>query len=63
MNIPTDTFEAVRGDSESLAGLILELGEKLPKVNDVIETGDFQFTVLEAARNRIEKVKVTIKPK
>jgi CBS domain containing-hemolysin-like protein len=28
----------------------------------VLETGDFQFTVLEVSRNRIEKVKVTIKP-
>lgn len=62
MNLPSDTFDAVKGESESLAGLILELAERLPRVNDVLETGDFQFTVLEVSRNRIEKVKVTIKP-
>jgi len=62
MNLPADTFDAVKGESESLAGLILELAERLPRVNDVLETGDFQFTVLEVSRNRIEKVKVTIKP-
>ncbi|TWI83494.1 gliding motility-associated protein GldE [Lacibacter cauensis] len=62
MNLPADTFDAVKGESESLAGLILELAERLPRVNDVLETGDFQFAVLEVSRNRIEKVKVTIKP-
>ncbi len=62
MNLPADTFESVRGESESLAGLVLELAERLPKMNDVIETGDFLFTVQDVSRNRIEKVKVTIKP-
>jgi CBS domain containing-hemolysin-like protein len=62
MNLPVDTFEAVRGESESLAGLVLELAERLPKVNDVVEAGDFLFTVLDISRNRIQKVKVTIKP-
>lgn len=62
MNLPPDTFDEVRGESESLAGLLLELAERLPRVNDAIETGDFLFTVLEVSRNRIEKVKVTIKP-
>jgi gliding motility-associated protein GldE len=62
MNLPPETFDAVKGESESLAGLVLELAERLPRVNDVIETGDFEFTVMEVSRNRIEKVKVTIKP-
>ncbi len=62
MNLPSDTFDGVRGESESLAGLILELAERLPRVADVIETGDFQFMIQEVSRNRIEKVKVTIKP-
>jgi CBS domain containing-hemolysin-like protein len=62
MNLPVDTFEQVRGESESLAGLVLELAERLPAVNDVVEAGDFRFTVLDIGRNRIQKVKVTIKP-
>ena len=61
INLPLETFEKVRGESESLAGLVLELAERLPKTNDVVETGDFIFTVIEVSRNRIEKVKVTIK--
>ncbi len=62
MNLPPETFDTLKGESESLAGLVLELAERLPKINDMIETGDFLFTVLEVSRNRIEKVKVTIKP-
>ncbi|MFZ9718228.1 MAG: gliding motility-associated protein GldE [Chitinophagaceae bacterium] len=62
MNLPADTFETVRGESESLAGLVLELAERLPDANEVITSGDFEFTVLETKKNRIEKIKVTIKP-
>ncbi|MCX8019218.1 MAG: gliding motility-associated protein GldE [Chitinophagaceae bacterium] len=62
MNLPPDTFDAVRGESESLAGLILELAGEFPEVNTVITCGDFEFTVLQSGPNRIQTVKVTIKP-
>jgi putative hemolysin len=61
MNLAADTFDKVRGDSDSLAGLILELSGEIPKVNDVIPCGDFEFTILDADSSRIKKVKVTIK--
>lgn len=61
MNLPVDTFDQVKGDSDSLAGLILELAGEIPKVNDIINCGDFQFTILEADSSRIKKVKVSIK--
>jgi putative hemolysin len=62
MNIPVDTFDAVKGDSDSLAGLILELSGAIPRTNDVISSGDFEFTVLDADSSRIKKVKVSLKP-
>ena len=62
MDLSPDTFDEVRGDSDSLAGLILELAGYIPQVNDVIVSGDFEFTIVEAHRNRINKVKVAIKP-
>lgn len=62
MGLPPDTFDDVRGDSDSLAGLILELGGYIPQTNDVITCGDFEFIIMEVQRNRINKVKVTIKP-
>jgi len=61
MNLSLDTFDEVRGESDSLAGLILELSGEIPKQNDVAIVGDFEFTTLEVEKNRIRKVKVTIK--
>jgi CBS domain containing-hemolysin-like protein len=61
MNLSVDTFDKVRGDSDSLAGLILELSGEIPKVNDVITLGDFEFTILDAESSRIKKVKVAIR--
>jgi putative hemolysin len=61
MNISADTFDKVKGESDSLAGLILELAGDIPKVNDVVPCGDFEFTILDADSSRIKKVKVTIR--
>jgi putative hemolysin len=62
MGLPIDTFERVRGDSDSLAGLVLEIAGRFPIVNDVVSSGDFEFTILELDRNRIKKVKIAVKP-
>jgi putative hemolysin len=61
MRLPMDTFDAVRGESESLAGLVLELAGEFPAVNSVVPCGDFEFTVLQANNNRVEQVKVSIR--
>jgi len=63
MKLPPETFDSVRGESESLAGLVLELSGEFPTTNSVINVGDFEFTVLEAYKNRIMEIKVTIKHK
>lgn len=62
LGLTLDTFDKVRGDSDSLGGMLLELAGDFPKANETILCGDFEFTVLEVARNRIQKVKVVIKP-
>jgi gliding motility-associated protein GldE len=63
MELPVDTFDDIKGNSESLAGLVLELAGEIPQVNTVIPSGGFEFTVMEILKNRLQKVKVTIKPK
>ncbi|WP_207512115.1 gliding motility-associated protein GldE [Longitalea luteola] len=60
MNLQEDTFDQVKGDSDSMAGLMLELVGEIPKVNDTASIGDFDFEALEVDRNRIRKIKVTI---
>jgi putative hemolysin len=63
MQLSVDTFDTVRGESESLGGLVLELAGEFPVMNAIIPCGDFDFMVLQADNNRIQKVKVTIKRK
>ena len=63
MKLPMDTFDQVRGESESVGGLVLELTGEFPAANTVVSAGDFDFTVLETDNNRIRLVKVTINPK
>ena len=60
MKLPADTFDAVRGESESLGGLINELSGELPKAGDMLTSGDFEFTVLETEKNRAKNVKIRI---
>lgn len=62
MELPMETFDEVRGESESLAGLVLELAGEIPSVTEVISSGDFEFTVLEVEKNRLQKIKASIKP-
>jgi gliding motility-associated protein GldE len=63
LSLPPNTFEEIRGDSDSLAGLILEIAGEFPQVNEEIVSGDFIFIPLEINKNRIDKVKVIIKEK
>lgn len=62
MDIPTDTFEQVKGHSDSLGGLVLELAGAFPEVGTVLSLGGFELTVLEIEKNRIQKVKITQLP-
>jgi CBS domain containing-hemolysin-like protein len=62
MDLPVDTFDAVRGDSETLAGLVLEMAGEIPVAGQEIRQGDFLFKVTEVDKNRINKIHLTIIP-
>ncbi len=63
MKIPQSTFDKVKGESDSLAGLVLELAGQFPGENTTVLCGDFDFTILQTENNRIQQIKVTIKPR
>jgi gliding motility-associated protein GldE len=50
-------FDQVKGESESLGGLILELYSKLPRVGEKIAYGLFVFTVVSVDNKRIKRVR------
>lgn len=61
MGLPVDTFDEMKGESDSLAGLVLEIAGDIPALNRVVPCGDFDFTVVEVEKNRLNKIKATIK--
>ena len=61
IGMPVDTFDTLRGESDSLAGLVLEIAGEFPQVNEEVISGNFIFIPLEINKNRIDKIKLTIK--
>lgn len=60
LNLETSLFDEARGESDSLAGLILECFGGMPKVDQEIRLQDFNFKVTAANNRRIEQVLVTL---
>lgn len=54
------TFDPVKGESESLGGLLLEINAMLPKAGEKIIFENFQFTAVAVNDKRIKKVRVYI---
>lgn len=61
-SLAVDTFDNVKGESDSMAGLVLELAGKFPLVNERITHNQYQFTVLSLEGKRIQKIKMYIQP-
>jgi putative hemolysin len=55
-------FESIRGDADTLAGLILELRGEIPQKDDKISFRDLIFTIQAVDKRRIKKIKVTLRP-
>jgi putative hemolysin len=62
LNIDSETFEEIKADSESVAGLLLELFGRLPNASEEIEFERYKFNVISADNKRIKKVRVNINP-
>ncbi|WP_430411450.1 gliding motility-associated protein GldE [Kordia sp.] len=57
---PTE-FESHKGESETVAGFVLEIFRGFPKVKDKINFGNYTFTVEVIDNKRLKQVKVTLK--
>ncbi len=58
----TNTFDAVKGESDTMAGLFLELAGHFPALQQVVKYKQFSFTVMEIQKNRIHKIQLIIAP-
>lgn len=55
-----DYFDAVKGDSDTLAGLILELKGNIPEKGEALQHTPYTFTVESVDQRRVKRIKVTI---
>jgi len=61
MDINDESFEEIRGEAESIGGLVVELSGRIPRPKEQIEFGEFVFTVELSDRRRVRRVKVSKK--
>ena len=56
----SEDFESVKGDAETLAGLLLEIAKKFPKKKQLINYAGYSFSIEELDEMRITQVKVML---
>ena len=60
LQLPTSTFDDIKGDTESFAGLLLEMAGRLPEVEAEFECGDYRFRVMSVTKRRIQEILITL---
>ena len=60
LEIDDETFDKVKGESDSLGGLILELEGKIPEKGSKISFDGFDFEITDSDERKINEVKVII---
>ena len=60
LNIDGAVFENVKGESDTLAGFIIEMKGRIPHKNEKTNFANFSFTVEAVDKRRINRIKVTV---
>ncbi len=60
LELDEDTFSDVRGEAETLAGMVLEIKRDFPRKGDSFMAHNLRFTVTEMENHRIDKIKVEV---
>ena len=58
--LDTKIFDAVRGDADSIAGLLLEVVGQIPRPETELNFNQFKFKVISVSKRRIEQVQITL---
>jgi len=61
LQIDGEVFEKQRGESDTLAGFILEITGKIPDKGQVIEIENYSIIIESVDKRRIKRVKLTLK--
>lgn len=60
IGVPVEAFDDVKGEADSLAGLLLELCGQFPRKDAQLQHNGFTFKIVSVTKRRIEQVRVTI---
>lgn len=60
MGLEIESFDDVKGESDSLAGLVLEIVGFFPKLNQEIRHNNFSFKIISTTKRRIERINITL---
>jgi gliding motility-associated protein GldE len=60
LNLDEEIFDDVKGEAETLAGLILELKGELPRKNETIPCKGYLFSIKSVDQRRIKQIQVTL---
>ncbi len=63
ISYPFENLEDIKGDAETLAGLILNIKGKFPEKNNFIHFNIITFEIIAVDNRRIKKVKIYLNPK
>ncbi len=55
-----EAFEAQKGESETIAGLVLEIAGSFPKKGEKVWFKDYQFIVESLDKKRLKQIKITL---
>lgn len=62
INVDNDVFDDVKGDADTLGGLIMEVHQDIPNKKDEIQIDGFTFVVESVDDRRIQRVKLIYHP-
>ena len=60
VDVDYDLFQEIKGESETLAGMLLEINQEIPAKDKTISVNGFDFTVTASNERRIKKIKVKL---
>lgn len=63
LELEDNQFDEIKGDADTLAGLILELEGEIPSAGVAVNYKNFVFKVISSDTRRIKQIKVTYQPK
>ena len=58
MDIDIDFFDDIRGEADTLAGLVLEINQSMPDKGDKVSYANFDFYIEVVDERRVQSIKV-----